>query len=127
MSEYSWDYCFPGDELGCKLTVLVGRERVTGIYAATSVPMKGSMGQFVIDKVMDTIDEVGDASQQIIVKTDQEPSIKTLVEDIVNAREDGRTLVEESPVQSSGSNGVVERAAQGVEGANTGGINCLGG
>ena len=37
------------------------------MYAATTVPMKGSMGQFVIDKVMDTIDEVGDASQQIIV------------------------------------------------------------
>ena len=70
----------------------------------------------MIDKVMDTIDDVGDASQQIIVKTDQEPSIVTLVEDIVNAREDGRTLVEESPVQSSGSNGVVEKAAQGVEG-----------
>ena len=75
LSEYSWDYCFPGDELGCKLTVLVGRDKVTGMYAATTVPMKGSMGQFVIDKVMDTIDEVGDTCQQIIVKTDQEPSI----------------------------------------------------
>ena len=116
LSEYSFDYCFPGDELGCKLTVLVGKERVTGMYSGTAVPMKGSMGQFVIDKVMEVIDEVGDAGQQIITKTDQEPSIVTLVEDIVKAREDGRTLVEQSPVQSSGSNGVVERAAQGIEG-----------
>ena len=27
LPEYSWDYCFPGDELGFKWTVLVGRER----------------------------------------------------------------------------------------------------
>ena len=27
LSEYSWDYCFPGDELGYKWTVLVGKER----------------------------------------------------------------------------------------------------
>ena len=25
--EYSFDYCFPGDEIGYKLTVLAGRER----------------------------------------------------------------------------------------------------
>ena len=127
LSEYSFDYCFPGDELGCKLTVLVGRERVTGMYSGTAVPMKGSMGQFVIDKVMDTIDEVGDTDQQIIMKTDQEPSSATLVDDIVKAREDGRTLVEQSPVQSSGSNGVVERAAQGVDGADTDRTDCPGG
>ena len=46
VSEYSWDYCFPGDELGCKLVVLTGRERATGLYGATTVPTKGSMGQF---------------------------------------------------------------------------------
>ena len=70
----------------------------------------------VIDKVLDTIDEGGDSQQQIIVKTDQKPSIVALIEDIVKGREEGRTIVEESPVQSSGSNGVVERAIQSVEG-----------
>ena len=59
MSEYSFDYCFPGDELGCKLTILVGRERVTGMNIATVVPMKGSMGRFVVDKALELIDEVG--------------------------------------------------------------------
>ena len=116
LSEYSFDYCFPGDELGCKLVVLVGRERVTGTVLATTVPMKGSMGQFVIDKMMDMIDEVGDSRQTILIKTDQESSVKALIEDAVNEREEGRTVVEESPVGSSGSNGVVERAVQGVEG-----------
>ena len=58
LSEYSFDYCFPGDELGCKLTVLVGRARAVGAYGATAVPMKGSMGKFTVDKIMDMIDEV---------------------------------------------------------------------
>jgi len=116
VSEYSWDYCFPGDELGCKLTVLVGRERATGMYGATTVPMKGSMGQFALDKALELIAEAGDASQRIMVKTDQENSVKALIEDLVAQREEGRTIVEESPVKSSGSNGVVERAAQSVEG-----------
>ena len=34
LSEYSFDYCFPGYELGYKLTVLVGRERNTGMSMA---------------------------------------------------------------------------------------------
>ena len=116
LSEYSFDYCFPVDVLGCKLTVLVGRERVTGTYSATMVPTKGSSGQFTLAKILETIYAVGDARQTIIMKTDQEPSIKALVEDLVHEREDGRTIVEESSVKSSGSNGVVERAVQGVEG-----------
>lgn len=45
LSEYSFDYCFPGDEFGFKLTVIVGRERVTGMRFATAVPMKGSTGE----------------------------------------------------------------------------------
>ena len=89
---------------------------MTGTNFATTVPMKGSMGRFVVDKVIDMIDEVGDAKQTITLKTDQEPSVKALIEDIVAEREEGRTVTEESPVGSSGSNGVVERAVQGVEG-----------
>ena len=116
LSEYSFDYCFPGDELGCKLTILVGRERVTGTIFATAVPVKGSMGQFAVDKVQDMIDEVGDANQTIIVKSDQEASVKVIIEDIVKGRAEGRTIVEESLVGSSGSNGVVERAIQTIEG-----------
>ena len=40
VSEYAFDYCFPGDEFGHKLVVLAGRERVTGMYFATGVPAK---------------------------------------------------------------------------------------
>ena len=56
LSEYSLDYCFPGDEFGCKMTVLAGRERKTGTYMATSVPMKGSMGHFSVDMALELVD-----------------------------------------------------------------------
>ena len=62
------------------------------------------------------MEEGGDSASQIIIKSDQEPAMVALVEDVVRAREEGRTTVEESPKQSSGSNGVVERAVQEVEG-----------
>lgn len=41
-NECAFDYCFPGDELGCKLLVLVGGERKSGMVMATRVPIKGS-------------------------------------------------------------------------------------
>ena len=50
LPEYSWDYCFPGDELGFKWTVLVGKERQTKAWMATAVPVKGSSGKFGVDK-----------------------------------------------------------------------------
>jgi hypothetical protein len=47
--EYSWDYCFPGDEFGFRWTVLVGIERGSKSWMATAVPMKGSSGKFGVD------------------------------------------------------------------------------
>jgi hypothetical protein len=38
LPEYSWDYCFPGDELGFKWTVLVGRERSSRSIMGSALP-----------------------------------------------------------------------------------------
>ena len=116
ISEYAFDYCFPGDEFGHKIAVLIGREKITGTYFATAVPQKGSSGRFAVDKAMDFIHGQGDSGAKIVVKTDQEPAILTWVKDLVDAREEGRTITEHSPVKSSGSNGRAERAAQTLEG-----------
>ena len=70
LSEYSFDYCFPGDEFGYNLTVLVGRERVTRASFATAVPTKGSTRRFTIEKIMEFVEEMGDGSQTVVVKTD---------------------------------------------------------
>ena len=67
--------------MGYKLTVLVGRERNTGMTLAKVVPAKGSKGKFTGDKVMEYLGGSGNQFGDIIVKTDQEPAIKCLVED----------------------------------------------
>ena len=46
---------------------------------------------------------------KIIIKNDQEPSVQYFIKDLVESRESGRSILEESPIKSSGSNGVVER------------------
>ena len=53
---------------------------------------------------------------RIIIKSDQEPAVKRLVKDFVEARVEGKSVVEESLVGGSGCNGVVERSVQAVEG-----------
>ena len=122
LPEYSWDYCFPGDEHGNKLTILVGKEQRSKSWMAVTVPEKGGTGKFAVDKCLDFIEENGDRQGNIIVKTDQEPSIKCLIEAIIEAREGGKTIPEQSPkssggqFQSSGSNGIVERGVQEMEG-----------
>jgi len=76
LPEYSFDYCFPGNEFGFHLTILVGRERATGMTMATVVPEKDSKGKFVADKVLEFITECGNLKGDIVIKTDQEPAIK---------------------------------------------------
>ena len=116
LPEYSFDYCFPGDEFGFKWIVLVGKEKMSKSFFATAVPQKGASGKFASDKCIEFMDENGDAGSKVIVKTDQEPSIEYLKKDIIQDRPEGRTILENSPVKSSGSNGVVERGVQEIEG-----------
>ena len=116
MLEFSFDYCFMGDSGDERITILVGRERSTGMSMATVVPAKGGTGQFAALKVLEFIRLCGAEEADIIVKTDQEPAIDILIKDVVKARGAVGTVVEKSPVGSSGSNGVVERAVQSVEG-----------
>ena len=119
LSEFSFDYCFPGDEFGFKLTILVGKERSTGMRMATVVPVKGTSGKFSTQKILEFIEECGDAATDIIVKTDQEPAIVLLMKDLLEERGDERsrrTILEEAPVKSKGSNGIVEREVQSIEG-----------
>ena len=83
---------------------------------ATAVPTKGSCGKFAVDKALEFIEENGDASNSILVKSDQEPAMQFFIKDLLEHRDSSKTIIEESPVKSSGSNGVVERGIQGLEG-----------
>ena len=81
MSEYCFDYCFPGDDFGYNFAVLVGTERLTGMKFATSVPTEGSSGKFAGDRALDFIAEVGGMDGQIIIKNNQEPSAQYFIQD----------------------------------------------
>ena len=106
----------PGDELGFKWSVLVGKEKGSRSLMATAVPNKGGGSKFVVDNCMEFIGENGDSGVKIIVKTDQEPSVKCVITDLVEERVEGGTIIEKSPVKSSGSNGIVEKGVQDIEG-----------
>ena len=82
LDEFHMDYCFPGDEFGFKLVILVVVERYTGMKASIVVPRKGSTGNFAARRAIELINECGNKDVDIIVKTDQEPSIEYLVDDI---------------------------------------------
>ena len=81
---------------------------MAGDKFGTVVPTKGLSGKFAVDRALDSIAEVGDMDGQIIIKNNQEPSIQYSITKLMESRESGRSHLEESPVKSSGSNGVVE-------------------
>ena len=58
--------------------------------------------------------EVGCEGQYLILKSDQEGAIKALIDDIVRWRCKAKTIVEQSPVKSSQSNGIAERAIKSI-------------
>eukprot|EP00973_Karenia_brevis_P071509 9936285-Karenia_brevis.AAC.1 len=75
---------------------------------ATTVPQKGGRGMFAVDKCLDFIHEHGDAKVDILAKSDTEEAMKLLVRSIQEERNESKTVVEEVPKGSKGSNGVVE-------------------
>ena len=113
--EYHLDYCFPGDEEGEKLTILVVIEKETKMKKAVVVPSKGSTGRYAAKMVLELIAECGDKDRPILLKSDQEPAILYLIDDVSTSRTGAKTLAEQAPKRSKGSNGVVERAVQSVE------------
>ena len=132
--EFHMDFCFPGDaESEGHLTILVIRERQTRMMMASVVPSK-STGDFIVRRGASFIKEIGCSKGVIVTKSDQEPAMKAIVDGIVKQRAaDGletnvgkledqpeetlqtRAVPENSPVGSSQSDGVVERAIQSLE------------
>ena len=79
------------------MTILVVVERHSKMRKAIVVPNKGSTGDYAANVVVDFVNECGDRGREVIVKTDQEPAIKLLVDDICMRRTGARTIREEAP------------------------------
>ena len=118
MSEVHMDYGFLGKEDEAMKTVpmLVVKERTSKMLMAATVPKKRT-GSYIQKRVIGFLNEVGCLHGDLIVKSDQEPAIKAVVEDVGRAKTadgSGRYIVENSPVGASQSNGMVERGIQSV-------------
>ena len=119
MHEIHMDLCFPGEEDSSgNLTVMVARERAAKMTMAAAIPSK-TTGTFIAKRVVAFMREVGCEQGDVLVKTDQENAMKSIVTEVGRVRAaagGGRMVVESSPVGQSQSNGVVERAIGSVEG-----------
>ena len=119
LPEVHLDFCFVGreGEPGETLPVLVVREGLTKMVLASAVPSK-STGTFIARRVVEFLREIGLEHNDIVVKSDQEPAITTIVSEVGRVRlasGNGKYIVEQSPVKSSQSNGIVERGIQSVQ------------
>ena len=83
---------------------------------ALSAPLQTerTTGQFAAKRVMAFLKEIGLKGRELILK-EQEQAMKAVIDDVMKLRTGTRTIPEQSPVKSSGSNGIVERAIQSVE------------
>ena len=113
--EVHLDYCFLGGREEEAQPVLVVKDRDTRMIMSFLVKEKGASDPYVVKRVMAFLGELGHVGNKIILKSDQESPIKAVVEKVANERMDGQTILENSPVGSSGSNGVIERGVKEFE------------
>ena len=114
MPEVHLDFAFPGSHGQAGLTLLVARERDSKMLLSTPLPTKGTTGQFGIKRFVAFLKEIGCEGQDLILKSDQEEAIKALVNEVIRWRSSSRTIPEMSPVKSSQSNGIAERAIESI-------------
>ena len=84
---------------------------------AAAGPSK-STNSHVARRIVAFMREIGVAHGDLLVRIDQEPAIRSIVEEACRVRAaegGGRHIVEQSPVGSSACNGLVERAILSVE------------
>ena len=120
MMELHLDFMFlgPKEMAGETIPCLVVRELLTKMVMAAAAPRK-STGTYIAKRVVAFLAEVGCMHNDIVVKSDQEPAICSIINEVGRLRAaagGGRFIVENSPVGSSASNGMVERAIQSVQG-----------
>jgi hypothetical protein len=96
-----------GDEE--KMIIQVSRDEESRALLAHAVPRKGFAHVHGAEQLIRDIEELG--CKKVILKADNEPATHALQEEVKKQRQD-ETLLENSPVGESQSNGVAERAVQ---------------
>ena len=112
------DFMFMGEEKSEKtLAMLVAKERSTKAVMCCVAPRKSS-GEWLGKRIMAFMREFGCELEAVTMKTDNEPALVAVADQVgrLRAAKGGKGMVvEHSPVHSSKSNGIVERAVQSVQ------------
>ena len=135
LPELHIDYCFMATENKPLATSLVAKETTSKMVMATVVPMKGASIEFPVKRCLGFPKEIGLENADVVLKSDQENSIMDVLNNVARRRQadsklehfegrgpqtagprQGRAIPEASPTGSSGSNGVIERTVQAIEG-----------
>ena len=97
-----------------ELKILVGRDRKSRFPRVIPVPQKGRDEEdYTIKQMLKLMSFLGYPG--VILKSDQESALDAVIEAVKGYRGSGQTMDEQSPVQSSQSNGEAERTVQSVE------------
>ena len=137
LPELHVDYCSMSTKGHPLATILVAREKLSKMMMATVVPLKGASIEFPVKRCLAFLKEIGLEGSDIILKSDQENSVKDVLNALASRRlassklephwesgvqsvptsvGSGRAIIGASPVASSGSNGFIERGIQSMEG-----------
>ena len=78
-----------------QITLYIVRESKSKPLFATQVPRKGhSETEVALGFLLDCISELGYGNSEIIVESDQEPAIKTVIDMVAQHRTNAETLLE---------------------------------
>ena len=118
MNEIHMDYGFLGkeDEARDTIPMIVVKERTSKMLMAAVCPRK-TTGVYIQKRITGFLREIGCLHGDLVVKSDQEPALDKVVEDVGRAKTaegSGRFVVEKSMVKASASNGMVERGIRSV-------------
>ena len=128
MTTWSIDYSFMGDsgDLSTRVelervgwdktrdTVMVSEDLATGGIRAHHVSAKGNGDPWIAGKSKDDIEEFGYGGVPVRVKSDQEPAIVDVQRAVIAKRGSAPTILVNSPVGDTHSNGRVENAIKKV-------------
>ena len=97
LPEFHLDYCFPGDDMGFKLTILLGAERGTGSKVSAVVPQKRTTREYASAEVVNFINGQGYAFKDVVINSDQEHAIKYVIDDVCMAMAGAKTVKVNAP------------------------------
>ena len=111
----SIDYAFLRHNAGeNSMAIVVMKDSISKAIVAHSVPCKGVEVDWVAKQLVKDIRKLG-YYDRVVLKSDQEPAIVALLDQMAQERSEAPTTLEHSPVTDSQANGSAERAVRSVE------------